>query len=199
MKLEELKDKKIAILGFGREGRDTLLFLKKIFPKKKIAVADRKFSKDYLKNLIGYDVIIKSPGIPFKILPRSVLGKITTQTEIFFDNCPGKIVGITGTKGKSTTTALIYDILRAGKIRAYMVGNIGKPVLNLLSSASPKDVYVYELSSFMLTNLKKSPHIAVLLNIYQEHLDYYRNFKEYIQAKATITLHQNKVEEDKSS
>src|SRR3989344_4534311 len=103
--INELKDKKIVILGFGREGRDTLLFLKKLFPKKKIGIADRKLSKDYLKNLDKYDVIIKSPGIPFKILPRSVLGRITSQTEIFFDNCPGKIIGITGTKGKSTTAS----------------------------------------------------------------------------------------------
>ena len=195
--INELKDKKILILGFGREGRDTLLFLKKLFPKKKIGIADRKLSKDYLKNLDKYDVIIKSPGIPFKILPRSVLGRITSQTEIFFDNCPGKIIGITGTKGKSTTASLIYDILKAGKIKAHLVGNIGKPVLNLLPSAPfaaarVKDVYVYELSSFQLTNLKKSPHIAVLLNIYQEHLDYYRSFKEYAQAKANITLHQTK-------
>jgi UDP-N-acetylmuramoylalanine--D-glutamate ligase len=190
--LEELKDKKILILGFGREGKDTLLFLKKLFPKKKIGVADQKFDKDYLEKLKDYDVIIKSPGIPFKILPKSNLKKITTQTEIFFNNCPGEIVGITGTKGKSTTTSLIYDILKQGGIKAHLVGNIGKPVLNLLFSATPKDVYVYELSSFQLTNLKRSPHIAVLLNIYQEHLDYYRNFEEYIEAKTNIARWQTK-------
>ena len=192
--LEEFKNKKIVILGYGREGKDTLLFLRKLFPKKKIGLADQKFGKDYLKKLKDYDVIIKSPGVPFKILPRSVLGgrKITTQTEIFFNNCPGQIIGITGTKGKSTTASLIYKTLKAGGLKAHLIGNIGKPVLNLLFSATPKDVYVYELSSFQLTNLKKSPHIAVLLNIYQEHLDYYRNFKEYINAKANITLRQNK-------
>ena len=192
--LEEFKNKKIVILGYGREGKDTLLFLRKLFPKKKIGLADQKFGKDYLKKLKDYDVIIKSPGIPFKKLPGSVLGgrKITTQTEIFFNNCPGQIIGITGTKGKSTTASLIYKTLKAGGLKAHLIGNIGKPVLNLLFSATPKDVYVYELSSFQLTNLKKSPHIAVLLNIYQEHLDYYRNFKEYINAKANITLRQNK-------
>ena len=192
MKLNELKDKKILILGFGKEGRDTLLFLKKLFPKKKIGIADQKFGKDYLDKIGDYDVIIKSPGIPFKKIPRPDVGKITTQTEIFFDNCLGQIVGITGTKGKSTTTSLIYDILKIGGLKAHLVGNIGKPVLNLLFSATPKDVYVYELSSFQLTNLKKSPHIAVLLNIYPEHMDYYRNFKEYINAKANIALHQKR-------
>lgn len=190
--LEEFRNKKIVILGYGREGKDTLLFLKKLFPKKKIGIADQKFDKNYLKKLKDYDVIIKSPGIPFKIVPRSDLGRITSQTEIFFNNCPGQIVGITGTKGKSTTASLIYDILKAGGLKAHLVGNIGKPVLNLLFSAKPDDIYVYELSSFQLTNLKKSPHVAVLLNIYQEHLDYYRSFQEYIDAKANITLHQNK-------
>ncbi|MFH1780752.1 MAG: hypothetical protein ABH841_02010, partial [Candidatus Nealsonbacteria bacterium] len=80
MKLDELKDKKILILGFGREGQDTFKFLQKSFPKKQIDIADQKLDKDYLEKLDGYDVIIKTPGIPFKILPRTVLGKIMTQT-----------------------------------------------------------------------------------------------------------------------
>jgi UDP-N-acetylmuramoylalanine--D-glutamate ligase len=209
MKLDELKNKSILILGFGREGRDSFRFLRKIFPEKVLGIADRLKIKDlrfkikdkrvrlhlgenYLKALKDYDVIIKSPGIPFKILPKLSLNKVTTQTEIFFENCPGKIVGITGTKGKSTTAALIYKILKEGGAKAHLVGNIGRPVLNLLFSATPKDVYIYELSSHQLYNLKKSPQIAVFLNIYPEHLDYYRNFKEYVSAKANITRYQTK-------
>ena len=208
MKLNELKNKKVLILGFGREGMDNFRFLRKIFPEKVLGVGDRdknsKFKiqnsklirwhlgEDYLKALRNYDVIIKSPGVPFKILPRNVLGKITSQTEIFFENCPGKIVGITGTKGKSTTASIIYKILKIGGVKAHLVGNIGKPVLSLLFRAKPKDVYVYELSSHQLYNLKKSPQIAVFLNIYPEHLDYYRNFKEYAAAKANITRYQTK-------
>ena len=238
--LENLKNQKILILGFGREGRDTFLFLRKLFPNKVLGIADRDkniknqkskikkakwhLGENYLKALKNYDVVIKSPGIPFKILPKSALKKIITQTEIFLENCPGKIIGITGTKGKSTTTSLIYKILKDGGIKAHLVGNIGKPVLNLFPSptkwdegrdeaklqrpfsATQKDsnppatlppkgrapVYVYELSSHQLYNLKKSPRIAVFLNIYPEHLDYYRNFKEYVRAKANITRYQTK-------
>lgn len=203
---EDLKDKKILILGFGREGIDNFRFLRRLFPNKVLGVGDRDrnvkckmkneklvrwhLGKNYFKALKNYDVIIKSPGIPFQILPRTVLGKITSQTEIFFENCPGKIIGITGTKGKSTTSSLVYQMLKRGKIKAHLVGNIGKPVLNLLFSAKTNEVYVYELSSHQLYNLKKSPQIAVFLNIYPEHLDYYRNFKEYIRAKSNITRYQ---------
>ena len=229
MKLNELKDKKVLILGFGREGKDSFLFLRKLFPDKVIGVGDKlefknlklkiknykhvkwHLGKNYLKALKNYDVIVKSPGIPFKLLKSDFnRAKITTQTDIFFENCPGKIVGVTGTKGKSTTASIIYKILKAGGLKVHLVGNIGKPVLNLLSSATklskkakvkmrtkfssptPKDIYVYELSSHQLYNLKKSPYIAVFLNIYPEHLDYYRNFKEYSQAKANITRYQTK-------
>jgi len=211
MKLSELKDKRILILCFGKEGRDTFLFLRKLFPKKIIGIADKNekvassatrprdrvkwhLGENYLKALKNYDIIIKSPGIPPKVIAPFITKRqrVTSQTEIFFENCPGKIVGITGTKGKSTTTSLIYDILRKGGIKAHLVGNIGKPVLNLLFSATKKDVYIYELSSHQLYNIKKTPKIAVFLNIYPEHLDYYRNFQEYFKAKQNITKYQTK-------
>jgi UDP-N-acetylmuramoylalanine--D-glutamate ligase len=210
MKVNELKNKKILILGLGKEGKDTFKFLRKIFPKKIIGIADQnknvKFQiqndknvrwhlgKNYLKAVKNYDVIIKTPGIPAKISRKfkRASQKITSQTEIFFENCPGKIVGVTGTKGKSTTASLIYKILKEGKIRAHLIGNIGRPVLNLLFSATPKDVYIYELSSHQLMNLKKSPKIAVFLNIYPEHGDYYRNFNEYLKAKQNICRYQTK-------
>jgi len=226
--LNELKNKSILILGFGKEGVDNFRFLRKLFPKKNLGVGDRlefknlklkiknyknvkwHLGENYLKALKDYNVIIKSPGIPPKAIAPffTKKQKITSQTEIFFDNCPGKIIGITGTKGKSTTTSLIYQILKQAGLKAHLVGNIGKPVLNLLSSATklskkakvkkrtkfssptPKDVYVYELSSHQLYNLKKSPQIAVFLNIYPEHLDYYKNFQEYFKAKQNITKYQ---------
>jgi len=211
MKIETLKNKKILILGFGREGKDTLEFLRKIFPEKTFGIADKDkncklqiancklrkvkwhLGKNYLKALKDYDVIIKSPGVPIHLpeVERAFKeGKITSQTEIFFENYKGKIVGITGTKGKSTTASLIYKVLKEGGLKVRLAGNIGKPVLNYLISSKEDEIFIYELSSHQLYNLKISPHVAVFLNIYPEHLDYYKDFNEYLMAKANITLWQ---------
>ena len=238
MKLGELKDKSVLILGLGREGIDSFKFLRKLFPKKILGIADKNekvdqsclaklsnqknklyklyLGKNYLKALKDYDVIIKSPGVPIhlpEIEKAFKEGKITSQAEIFFDNWPpepqrrvemkanseggklhrpGKIIGITGTKGKGTTSSLIYRILKEGGFKAYLVGNIEKPVLSTLFKAKANDIFVYELSSHQLYNLKKGPQIAVFLNLFAAHLDYYKNFKEYQRAKENITLHQTK-------
>ena len=210
MTIKELKNKKILILGFAREGQDTLQFLRTHFPNKVFGIADQKESlknlpkkriklhlgKDYLKAIRQYDVVIKSPGIPLKIvkpwLKKSQ--RLTSETDIFFAECQGTIVGITGTKGKSTTASLIYAVLKGGGKRVKLVGNIGTPALQFLLKQTPGDIFIYELSSFQLEHLSKSPHIAVFLNLYPEHINHHGSFAAYKKAKANITLFQTSTD-----
>jgi len=212
MKLKSLKNKKILIVGFAREGRESFIFLKKISEKipLEFAAADTQkyaqldpqsqelirqnrkinfyFGEEYLRDAQLYDIIIRSPGIkadsirPY-LKPKTI---ITSQTEIFFDNFPGMIVAITGTKGKSTTSALIHNILTAAGVKSWLIGNIGTPAFSVFFQADKDSIAVYEISSLQLSGLKKSPHIAVLLNISPEHLDFHKNFEEYISSKANI-------------
>src|SRR5262249_16598056 len=113
---------------------------------------------------------------------------LTSHSQIFLSNYPrDKVIGVTGTKGKSTTSSLIHHILNRGGVDAELVGNIGRPPLLLMSSASKDAVFVHEFSSHQLAELQTSPHVAVLLNIVPEHLDYYASFDEYVAAKGNIT------------
>lgn len=189
------KNKKILILGFGREGESTLKVFKKYLPNQKIDIADKKISDDYLANLGSYDVVIKSPGIPNKITEiKSAISNgvtFTSQTEIFFDLVKGVVVGVTGTKGKSTTTSLIFNILKNSNKNVYLVGNLGIPAFDYLDKDSSETIFCFELSSHQLSNLNKSPHISVFLNIYPEHLDYYESYLDYFTAKANIANKQN--------
>lgn len=215
MEIKEIAGKKIIILGFGREGQSSLNWLKNFCGKNNFIIADqmerssfqKKFpklaadknirffaGKNYLNALREGDVIIKSPGIPFKKIKPFLKkeAKVTSQTEIFLEKCPGTIIGVTGTKGKSTTSSLIYKMLKIEGKKVQLVGNIGKPALSFLLKARPQDIFVYEMSCHQLAELKKSPEIAVFLNLYPEHLDYYKNFGAYAKAKANIALWQNK-------
>lgn len=214
MKIADLEKKKILITGFAREGLSTLKFLRKYFPKKRIGVFDEKtltelepLNQKFLsddKNLdlyLGtnltdlfnkYDLIIKSAGIPNKIIPDEVLAKTTSQTQIFFEEFEGVIIGVTGTKGKSTTASLIYEILKISGKKTVLLGNIGLPPLDQWENITKDTIVVFELSSHQLSTNKKSPHVAVLLNIYEEHLDYYKSFSDYVEAKAQITKYQTK-------
>lgn len=207
MKIKKLKNKKILILGFGKEGKNTLIFLRKLFPDKKIMVADKVeksipdkknlelfWGDNYLKAIPFSDVIFKTPGIPLnKIRPLIKKGQIvTSQDRLFLENCPGTIIGITGTKGKGTTASLAHNILKKGGRNSYLVGNIGEPRLTYLDKAQPQDIFIQEFSARQLQLVKNSPHISVFLNFYQAHLDYYKSLKEYKKAKQKITLFQKK-------
>lgn len=216
MKLSELREPSVLILGLGREGQSTWRFLRTLYPEKILGAADRlpleqlpseaagllrgdanarlHLGPDYLTSLPQYDVIVKAPGIPVTLpeyLQAVALGRrITSQTDLFFSNCAGTIVGVTGTKGKSTTSSLVHAILLQGNKKTFLVGNIGSPALDLLSEASSDAIFVYELSSHQLEGLRQSPHIAVLLNVVPEHLDYYASFEQYVAAKENITRYQ---------
>lgn len=214
MNLKDLENKKTLILGLGKEGLDTFVFLRELFPDKKLGLADqRKFDQlsselkklikkdqnlnlhlgqNYLSCLKNYELIVKTPGIPLSKISSFLNDnqKVTSQAEIFLDNCPGLVIGVTGTKGKGTTVSLIYQILKAAGLKTHLVGNIGQPVLSYLKQSSKEDIFVYEFSSHQLQNLKKSPPIAVFLNLYPAHLDYYQDFEQYKKAKERITLFQ---------
>lgn len=186
-----ISGKSVCLVGFGREGQSTLKLIQVLEPGRKIAVADAKFGPDYLKRIKDYDLIIRSPGVSFKLVKKHAATKtiITSQTKLFFDLCQAKIIGVTGTKGKSTTASVITAVLKQ-KFITLLVGNIGRPPLDYLAKIKPDSLVVFELSSHQLSDLDKSPPVAVLLNLFPEHLDYYTDFQEYAQAKARISRFQ---------
>jgi len=203
----EIKEKKILILGYAREGKSVHRYLHKHYPQTTIGIADKNKIRpevgghiklytgdNYLESLQKYDLIIRSPGIPLQISEiqraKTAGKKITSATNIFFSRCPGKIIGITGSLGKSTTTSLIAAILSKKYKDVRLAGNIGFPMIDHLNKATQKTIFVLELSSFQLEDLNYSPHIAVLLNIVPEHLDRHKTFANYVQAKANIIKYQ---------
>lgn len=191
------KDKKIAIFGYGVEGRATYNFLKDQ-GYKNLAVFDEKAEDEHIENdlnkMLNHDVIFRSPGIHKdhpKLIEAGEKGiQITSSTGLFFDICPCPIIGITGTKGKGTTSTLIYEILKEAGKDAYLGGNIGIPALNLFKDLWRESVVVLELSSFQLQDLEKSPHVAVILNTTSDHLDYHKDVNEYLEAKEPIVKFQ---------
>ena len=199
--ISDIKDfldgKSILILGFGREGKSTYNFIKKYVNYLRLAVADKNkieceetiyFGDDYLSRITEYDIIIKSPGIPFFDIPEDIL--ITSQTELMLMANRKNIIGITGTKGKSTTSSLIYCMLKEAGKDVKLVGNIGVPIFDCLDEIGDETLVVCEMSSHQLEHIKYSPHIAVLLNIYEEHLDHYSSYEDYQLAKVNIFKYQ---------
>lgn len=190
--------RKIAILGFGAEGKALMAYLKKDpdFRNSKITILDQKLDKNYLKSLNQFDVVFRSPGIPY-LLPeiqkaKKAGVKMSSATKLFFERCPCPIIGITGTKGKGTTTTLINKMLKGANKKVFLVGNIGAPAISVLPKIKKNDLVIFELSSFQLQDLKQSPRIAVILGIGQDHLNIHKNFQEYVSAKSNIAKHQNK-------
>lgn len=188
MHVQALNGKKIAILGFGREGKAMLAMLKRYAPTADITIADAKstiigyaeckaqLGDSYLSSLERFDVIIKSPGIPHQPKFDAVEGKMTSSTQIFFDSIKDSgamVIGVTGSKGKSTTSTLIHEILKAGGKDVSLIGNIGEPAISHLEEAKPRKIFVMEMSSYQLMDLTVSPHVAVVTSFFPEHLDYH--------------------------
>jgi len=184
MKLEELKKyKKILILGYGKEGQATEKFLKKYLPDVKIGIADKNLNPNYLDEQKDYDLVIRSPGISKKLVIRPY----TTASNIFLANIKNAVIGVTGTKGKSTTASLIYSILKKAGKKVRLVGNIGQPMLEeLLMPVDEKTIFVVEFSSYQLEDIQYSPNISVVLNLFPEHMNYHGDIKNYFDAKKNI-------------
>ncbi|MDP3991578.1 MAG: UDP-N-acetylmuramoyl-L-alanine--D-glutamate ligase [Candidatus Colwellbacteria bacterium] len=185
---------KIAILGFGQEGKAVLKFLKKTQPGIKPVILDKKRDSNYLKNLGQFDIVYRSPGIPYNLpqiqsaIKKGV--KFSSATDLFFKQAKGIIIGVTGTKGKSTVSTLIYKVLKNAGRDVYLGGNIGKPAIELLPKLKKNSITVLELSSFQLQDLKHSPHIAIILDVFPDHLDAHQDLKEYLAAKSNIIKNQ---------
>ena len=180
--------KNALILGYGREGKETERYLRQYMPHLDIGIADRNLSASYLDRQKDYDIAVRTPGIP----RRLVTIPSTTATNIFFSRARNLTVGVTGTKGKSTTASLIDCILRTAGKKSKLLGNIGQPLLSaFLTPLDPETIIVAELSSYQLEDIRYSPHIAVLLNLFSDHMDYHGSVAAYHKAKRNILRFQN--------
>lgn len=184
--MNNFKNKKIAIVSGG--GRIEATANAEFFKKQGASVTIFDQTKgDSLKKLDEFELVVRSPGVKLAELEKHVSReKITSQIKLFFDLCPGKIIGVTGTKGKGTTASIIYEMLKKQGFDAYLGGNIGVPPFEFLDKLNVQSIVVLELSSFQLIDLKKSPHIAVMLMTTSEHLDWHKDLEEYVNAKRNI-------------
>lgn len=188
---------KIAIAGYGVEGQANYAYWSGI-PGNDITIVDEKATPDkqipadaktllgagVFSRLDGFDMVVRTASLaPSKITTN---GKVWSSTNEFLEQCPAPIIGVTGTKGKGTTSTMIASILEAAGKTVWLVGNIGIPPLEVLPRIKASDIVVFELSSFQLWDAHKSPHIAVVLPIEPEHLDIHSSFEDYVGAKAHI-------------
>lgn len=193
---------KIALLGFGLETQSAMNFLAKKYKDVEFEIYDQRAEskievprnakiflgvKDFSE--VEADLIVRTPAVNPHRLSSS---KITSVTNLFFENCPAKIIGVTGSKGKGTTASFVAEILKSAGVKTHLLGNIGVPALDKIDEISPNDAVVYELSSFQLWDAQKSPFIAILNNIEPDHLDVHDGFDDYVAAKMNVALKQTK-------
>lgn len=189
-------NKNILILGFGREGKSLYDFLAQNQSSATISVADKSQLEDIkqvsdTENLDRYDFIVKSPGyfLPEEF-PAEAKQKITCLTDLFLQFCPAPVVGVTATKGKSTTSSLVEHILKKEGKRVILLGNIGKACFGHVDEITTDTTVVFELSSQQLEYTTHSPHVAILINIFTDHIDYHGSVTEYAKAKKNIFKYQ---------
>lgn len=211
--IAELKTKRIAIIGAGVSNLPLIKILHEencditLFDKKNLVDMEETTAKyitnneikislgdNYLENLVGFDVIFRSPSSlptnPYLLEEAKKGAMITTEIEQVIKLAPCPIIGITGSKGKTTTTTILYNILVGLGYSAHLGGNIGTPLFSKLNEMKENDLVVLELSSFQLMNMSVSPHISVITNISPDHLDVHGSYEEYIDAKKYIFRNQ---------
>ena len=186
---------KLAILGYGVEGKCVEKYFKthpyENIPAKDIQITIFEHFNDAEISSLGlekYDVVFRSPSV--RPHPE-IKTKWDSITNYFMRNCPAKIIGVTGTKGKGTTCTMAAALLRSIGKTVHVVGNIGYPAIETLDKIKANDVVIYELSSFQLWDLQTSPHISVVLRIEPDHLDIHKDFDDYLAAKANIVKNQS--------
>lgn len=211
-----IKGRKVALLGIGVSNAPLIDYLYKhnakvtCFERQEEEKLDKvlinkiknygmklSLGENYLDNLVGFDIIFRSPSIRPDIpeiieeLKRGAI--LTSEIELVVEICPGTVIGVTGSDGKTTTTSLIYEILKENGKKCYLGGNIGTPLFTKLNEMEKDDYVVLELSSFQLMTMKISPQIAVITNITPNHLDVHKSYNEYIAAKANIFKYQDRT------
>ncbi len=209
--VDSIKDKRVAVIGIGvsntplielllRNGCDVTACDKRSFPdlgetglRLEELGCKWKLGDDYLKDL-DQDVIFRTPGLmPFDPNLEAAQkrgSKLTSEMELFFALCPCRVIAVTGSDGKTTTTTIISELLKAAGYRVHLGGNIGHPLLCEVPEIRPEDYAVLELSSFQLHSMKCRPNVAVITNISPNHLDKHKDYQDYIDAKAAIFLRQ---------
>ena len=212
--LASLEGKSVAVIGMGVSNTPLIRMLLRAGVKVTVCdkaareqIAERadeleslgakfQLGPDYLEKLSRFDVIFRTPGLsPNHPSVKEAVEKgsvLTSEMELFFRLCPCKIIAVTGSDGKTTTTTLISEFLKKAGYNVYVGGNIGRPLLPDVSDMVPEDMVVVELSSFQLMTMEQSPNVAVFTNLSPNHLDYHHTMEEYTRAKKNIYLHQSK-------
>lgn len=204
--IESLKSKRVTVIGAGISNRPLIRLLcahgvsvtvcdraEKLHPELEGLAVTAKLGESYLEDLAG-DVIFRTPGlhpdVPALVKARENGALVTSEMEVFLSLCPCRVIAVTGSDGKTTTTTLISELLKAAGYTVHLGGNIGKPLLCETDDMKPEDIVVLELSSFQLHSMYCAPEVAVITNISPNHLDVHPDYQDYIDAKKQIYLAQ---------